>query len=178
VVGGVATISLVCWDGATREAEMRIVGAMLILLGLLLCLSIVGAIVGIPMILIGAVLVAIGGRRKVVITNTVTVANTMPVATRSPVDDAPLRSVRPAERLPPSFSSSTASLPPPSESFDRKRWLSLVRYDDELRTAAETVRPYGQKWEDELAEEYLQINDKAYLSKIVERIVSEAKVQG
>ena len=57
---------------------MRIAGAVLIVLGLLFCLSFFGAIVGIPLILIGLVMVIAGGRRKTVITNVVQVSNNGP----------------------------------------------------------------------------------------------------
>ena len=57
---------------------MRILGAFLIILGLLLCLSIVGAVVGIPMIFIGLIVIVVGGRRKTVITNVVQVSNSIP----------------------------------------------------------------------------------------------------
>ena len=55
---------------------MRVLGGILIVLGLILCLTIIGAFFGIPMILIGIVLVALGGRRKTIIQNVVTVTNT------------------------------------------------------------------------------------------------------
>ena len=51
---------------------MRILGGVLIVLGLLFCLSVIGAIIGIPMIILGIVLAALGGRRTL-ITNVVSV---------------------------------------------------------------------------------------------------------
>ena len=54
---------------------MRIAGVLLIILGLLMSLSIVGAIVGVPLMLIGFVMVIVG-RRKTIITNVVNVSNT------------------------------------------------------------------------------------------------------
>lgn len=57
---------------------MRIAGGILIILGFLISLSIVGAIVGIPMMLIGFVMVAVGGHRKTVITNVVQVSHNAP----------------------------------------------------------------------------------------------------
>jgi hypothetical protein len=54
---------------------MRIVGVILVLIGLVLCLTIIGIFFGIPMILIGIVLIALGGRRKTIIQNVVTVSN-------------------------------------------------------------------------------------------------------
>jgi uncharacterized protein (UPF0335 family) len=53
---------------------MRVLGAILIVLGLLLSLTIFGAFFGIPMILIGIGLMVAGGR-KTVITNVVQVSN-------------------------------------------------------------------------------------------------------
>jgi hypothetical protein len=54
---------------------MRVLGGILIIVGLLFCLTVFGAVIGIPMIIIGIVLLAIGGRRKTVITNVVQVSN-------------------------------------------------------------------------------------------------------
>ena len=68
----------------------------------------------------------------------------------------------------------TPSLAAPVETYDKKKWQTLIRYDDDLRAAAERVRGFGQMWEDDLAEEFLKINDKTYLPKIVERIVGDA----
>lgn len=162
-------------DGAIREDKMRILGTILILVGLLLCFTLVGAIFGIPMMIAGCILVGVGGRRKVVINNTVTVSNAVPAGASPPENYPSVRRDRVVEPPLPRLGSTTASLPPPVDTFDRKRWLSLIRYDEELRSAAETVRVYGSKWEDELAEDYLRINDRTYLPKIVERIVSEAQ---
>ena len=66
-LGGFCTI---CWG-----TSMRIVGAIFILLGFLISLSIIGAVIGIPMMFIGLVMVIFGGRRKTVITNVIQVSN-------------------------------------------------------------------------------------------------------
>lgn len=71
---------------------MRVLGAILLVLGFLLSLSIVGAIVGIPMMLIGLVCLVVGGRRKTVITNVVQVSNVAPPAHGA-------SSARPPDRL-------------------------------------------------------------------------------
>jgi hypothetical protein len=54
---------------------MRIIGVILILIGLVLCFTIIGIFFGVPMILIGIVLIALGGRHKTIIQNVVTVSN-------------------------------------------------------------------------------------------------------
>jgi len=149
---------------------MRILGAILIVLGLLLCLTVIGILVGIPLMLIGAVLVAVGGRRKVVIHNTVSVSNAAGPAPALASDPAaPLRREPAFSQTLPDPQPVLATLPAPAaEAYDKRKWESLVKYDEEIRTAAERIRPFGQKWEDELADAYLRINDKAYLKAIAE----------
>jgi len=75
---------------------MIIFGFFLQFIGFLFCLTVIGAIVGVPLILIGGVVVVFGffGRRKTVIQNVVTVQNVAPAA---------------PERAPPPQSSSEAS---------------------------------------------------------------------
>ena len=56
------------------------------------------------------------------------------------------------------------------------RWNALLRYDDEIRTAAEKLRPFGDSRVNELAEAFFALNeDKRYLPNIVSRITEEAK---
>ena len=54
---------------------MLIFGGILSMLGFLLCLTIIGAVIGIPLIVIGSIFMMMGlfGRRKTIITNIVTV---------------------------------------------------------------------------------------------------------
>lgn len=60
-----------------EEAHMLIgIGVAFIVLGFLFCLTIIGAFIGIPMILLGVVLCVAGAfRRKTIIQNVVTVQN-------------------------------------------------------------------------------------------------------
>jgi hypothetical protein len=46
---------------------MRVLGAMMIILGLLFSITVIGAVIGIPMMLIGLGLVVAGGHRSVVV---------------------------------------------------------------------------------------------------------------
>jgi hypothetical protein len=59
--------------------------------------------------------------------------------------------------------------------YDNDKWAALLRYDDEIRLAAEELRKYGAKYEAILAADYLQINDKSYLTKMAERIATLAR---
>lgn len=59
---------------------MIIFGILLQLIGFLLCFTIIGAVLGIPLIFIGGFMIIFGffGRRKTIIQNVVTVQNTTP----------------------------------------------------------------------------------------------------
>ena len=63
----------------------------------------------------------------------------------------------------------------PQKPYDERKWMALIRFDEEIRAAATTVRAYGQRWEDELARTYLQINDKGSLDQIVRNILGRAQ---
>ncbi len=56
---------------------MLIFGAILIFFGLLLSFTIIGAVIGIPLMILGMIFVGVGysGRRRMIITNVVQVAN-------------------------------------------------------------------------------------------------------
>ena len=155
---------------------MRVTGVILIVFGLLLCLTIVGAFFGVPMFIIGIVLVAMGGR-KTVITNVVTV-QTAP-GSKSDFDmRAGDSGFTPSSARPqPSFPrASIEAIQGPIASYDKSKWQTLVKYDDDLRNAAARVRPFGDVYEDELAEAYLAVNDKTYLESIVKKVVQDAQI--
>jgi hypothetical protein len=48
---------------------LRILGILLVLLGLVFCITIIGATIGVPMIIIGAILALIGKKRAPIVVN-------------------------------------------------------------------------------------------------------------
>jgi predicted membrane protein len=70
---------------------MIIFGFILWLFGVLLCFTVIGAVIGIPLILIGAGMMVFGfiGRRKTVIKNVITIQNTAPVAPERAAQPSP-----------------------------------------------------------------------------------------
>jgi hypothetical protein len=59
------------------------------------------------------------------------------------------------------------------------RWEALVRFDDEIREAAEELIPYGVEWVDQLGQAFFALNeDRSYLPNIVERLRREAQFAG
>ncbi|HET8942660.1 MAG TPA: hypothetical protein VFN13_11815 [Rudaea sp.] len=65
---------------------MIIFGLILQFIGVLFCLTIIGALIGVPLIFIGGLMALFGflGRRKTVIQNIVTVQNAAPVPEATP----------------------------------------------------------------------------------------------
>jgi hypothetical protein len=70
---------------------------------------------------------------------------------------------------------SAQSETPASVSYDKKKWDALVEFDEDIRNAAETVRPYGQEFVDRLADRYLSLNDKSYLPNILTKLAAESE---
>lgn len=73
--------------------------------------------------------------------------------------------------LPPSRSADYAS---PPVAYDSAKFDALMKYDDEIRSAVEEVRPLGERWIAELGREYLLINSKEYLPRIIAKIRDDA----
>jgi hypothetical protein len=167
---------------------MRILGVVFILVGLLLCLTIFGAFVGIPLIIVGCILVVVGGRRKTVITNVINVANTpsgaipaeqmaasinmLPRDSRAGLGYAEGRA--PALVIP-----AAVQVGEPVQSgaaaYDATKWKALVEFDTEIADAAKKLEKYGQSYVDQLAAAYLALNDKEYLSTILQKITARAE---
>jgi hypothetical protein len=58
------------------------------------------------------------------------------------------------------------------------RWNALLRFDDEIRTAAERLRPFGDTWVDKLGQAYFTLNeDRKYLPNIVRELIAEAEAE-
>jgi len=166
---------------------MRVFGALLVAFGFLLCLSIVGAIIGLPMILVGVVCLIAGGRRKTVITNVVNVG--APEHRPQSDDWRPAGPDRVSRRNEPKLIEATpvrfnaarvASDPAPVAAFhpkgyDEAKWAAICEYDEDIQRVATALKPYGQKYVDELARAYLTLNDKQYLPMIIQKIVKLAK---
>jgi hypothetical protein len=159
---------------------MAIFGAILIVVGLFFCLTIVGAVFGIPMILIGIICVVVGMmRRRTVITNVVQVSNVpgqqswapqnQDTSRPEPMFDHPkMITANPVPQKP-------NVRPVTAESYDRAKWDALVSYDDDIARVVDALQPFGQKYVDQLATAYLAINDKDYLAVICQKVVATAK---
>lgn len=70
---------------------------------------------------------------------------------------------------------STQSKVSAAEGYDRQKWATLIEYDEVLRAANAEVGAYGASYSDKLARDFLGLNDKSYLPKIVEKIKADAE---
>jgi hypothetical protein len=171
-----------------RGRAMRIFGGVLFILGFLISLSIVGAIIGVPMMGVGVLLMIFGGgRRKVVINNVISV-NSPPAALPRDAQSEFFDS-RAQGREPLLERANRQALPPPFQRYDREpelrtinpdpydraKWKALVEYDPDISRVVSALSPYGQKYIDQLATAYLSLNDKDYLPMIVQKILATAK---
>jgi hypothetical protein len=170
---------------------MRIFGGLLIASGLLLCLTIFLAPLGIILIIAGIVCVVIGGRQKTVITNVVQVAGTPGDAymqANVPVDegrrsgtrsvDGPLPPPDPRltnDRARPVIDVTPSRPEAPRYGYDRAKWDALVAFDEDIARIEQALAPYGQSYVDQFAAAYLALNDKRYLPAIIEKILASAK---
>lgn len=173
---------------------MRILGVIFILVGLLLCLTIVGAAFGLVFIIVGAILVVAGGRRKTVITNVINVANTpsggvpaeqlaasvnmLPRDARRELDYSSTAERRAPALVVPSEIHVGEQMKASEAAYDATKWKALVEFDAEIAAAAKKIEMYGQRYVDQLAAAYLALNDKQYLATITEKIAARAQQEG
>jgi hypothetical protein len=81
------------------------------------------------------------------------------------------------EGQPPAKRSRAVPETPPS-TIAPTRWAALVEYDDEIRSAAEKLSPYGIEWVERLREAFFALKeDRSYLGNIVERLLNEAELK-
>jgi hypothetical protein len=165
---------------------LRIFGAILIIIGLLVCLTIIGISFGVFLIFIGVLLVVFGGRRRTLITNIVQVSTT-PGTQSLNLEDS--NHVRPALTTDPRLIDVTPQPPhaplsnlgaAPIRStrayqYDRAKWEALVEFDPDIAKVEATLRPLGAKYVDQFATGYLALGEKTYIDNIVQKVLETAR---
>ena len=143
---------------------MRFLGAVLLIGGFLLCVSIAWAAIGFFMMGFGLICLLIAERKN----KRSSVANFPPQA-RSP-------NLEPrAGRVRANHNSDRGGNVGESSSYDEVRWNSLVQSDSDLLRLVAVLTPYGQKYVAELATAYLALSDKRYLPMILKEVVASAR---
>jgi hypothetical protein len=69
---------------------------------------------------------------------------------------------------------SVFSRPGVEQAYDRAQWDGLVEQVDDVKRARDMIAPYGQRYVDQLAVDYLALDDKKQLPALVERITAAA----
>lgn len=60
--------------------------------------------------------------------------------------------------------------------FPAEKWQALVKFDDDIASASEKLRPYGGQWIIELGRAYFALDEnKQYLPSIVRRLTDDAE---
>ena len=57
--------------------------------------------------------------------------------------------------------------------YDRSKWRAVIQNDDAIAAVAEKLRPLGDEWVDEFARNYLTVNDKKQVWRIVQEIIND-----
>jgi len=155
---------------------MRLVGTVLLLVGILLCISVTWAAIGFFAMSFGLICLLIHeneiARSRMPTKSTIFSQEEVPlqpqqtVGIASPAPRPPAIPMKPpATRLFPNLvfhdlsSSDPASTPSPS-SFDQEKWQALCAHDPELAKLVAVLRPFGTKYVDELARAFLFFSEK------------------
>ena len=168
----------------------------------MLCVSIVWAAVGLPMIGFGLVCLLIAERRKkqpiaVVVTRSDPLDRrqeppSLPIEESAPsaklVEVSPGRmkaqqapSAHPASRQPRAPKPALTSRKEPADRRrnepDLEKWSRLVKIDADISRSVEALQPFGRKYVDQLATAHLAFGEKSYLPTIV-KLVADAIKKG
>ena len=143
---------------------MRFLGAVLLVGGFLLCVSIVWAAIGFLMMGFGLICLLVAERK-----NKRSSDGTRPRQALSPNPEPRTRLVSVTR------SSDRRSSVTDFSSYEEVRWNSLVQSDPDLSRLVAVLTPYGQKYVDELATAFMALKDKRYLPMILKEIVASAR---
>jgi hypothetical protein len=159
---------------------MRIAGWLLLIVGTLLCASIVWATIGFLMMGFGLICLLIAEKR----TKRAAPMAKPPGKPREPRFQPVENRPAPAPLPRPGATGAARAAVVAAEiarirhdhaSYDAGKWDALVGSDPDIARLVEVMAPYGRQYVDELATVYLALNDKNYLPDIVDEIVASAR---
>jgi len=149
---------------------MRILGWLLLLGGLLLCVSVLWAAPGFFCMGLGLIFLQIAERKR-----RSAKSAALPYDQSEPqVEQAPIPEVTQA-LIPDEDAGAGRGNVTGLYSYDRQKWRALVSSDADISRLAKALQPYGQKYVDEFAAAYLALNDKDYLPMILRQIIASAR---
>ena len=150
---------------------MRILGWLLLVGGLLLCVSIVWAAPGFFCMGIGLIFLQIAERKR----RRAKSAASPPDRSEPQLEPAAIPEA--ARALVPPNADARAGRDNATglHSYDTQKWRALLGSDGDISRLAKTLEPYGQKYVDEFAAAFLAVNDKEYLPMILRQIIASAR---
>src|SRR5712672_4698636 len=155
---------------------MRIWGWLLLVGGLLLCVSILWAAPGFFCMGLGLIFLQIAERkRRKAKSADWSSDQSEPQAEQAQIPEATWAVVPPETEEDAGAGRENVTGP---YSYDRQEWRALLRSDADILRLAKVLESYGQKYVDEFAAAYLAVNDKDYLPMILQRIVASARRDG
>jgi hypothetical protein len=165
---------------------VRIAGWILLLAGLLLCVSIAWAPLGFLLMGVGlvALQVAEQNRRRVklAVVADAESSDVPPEAVTTPLTEQPVvqREIAPApaRRVTRRFNADRSPFNSDRSLYDREAWRRLVESDDDLAQLTAVLADFGPQYVDELATSYLAAPDKSRLGAIVDGIIARARGAG
>jgi hypothetical protein len=173
---------------------VRIAGWILLLIGFLLCISVVWATLGFLLMGVGLVSLQVPKQNRPRVPHAASAAHLeMPLgAVARPRAEEPVNRREPVLAPAPEVAQ-TADLASPrfdgsalarsvaaisvsaKPSYDKEAWHLLIEQDPDLAQLASVLADYGQPYVDELAMRYLAAPDKSRLGAIVDGIVANAR---
>ena len=151
---------------------MRILGWLLLVGGLLLCVSILWAAPGFFCMGLGLIFLQIAERKRRKAKSAAWSSDqSEPQAEEAQIPEATWAVVPPeTEEDAGAGRENVTGL----HSYDRQEWRALLSSDADISRLAKVLVSYGQKYVDEFAAAYLALNDKDYLPAILRNIVASA----
>ena len=160
---------------------MRIAGWILLVVGLVLCLSVVWAPLGLLMMGVGLVSLQVAEQKQRKARTAVASAN---AGADKPMEESAIP--RPKEptivREPPPIPVAPSGVPelartasPDGYGYDREEWRRLVESDPDLAQLASVLGDYGQQYVDAFARNYLPAPNKSRIAGIVDGIIAKAR---
>ena len=163
-----------------RGRALRIAGWILLVVGLVLCLSVVWAPLGLLMMGVGLVSLQVAEQKQRKARTAVASAN---AGADKPMEESAIprpkepRVFREPAPIPvaPSGVPELAELRAPTYGYDREEWRRLVESDPDLAQLASVLGDYGQQYVDAFARNYLPAPNKSRIAGIVDGIIAKAR---
>jgi hypothetical protein len=151
---------------------MRILGWLLLVGGLLLCVSILWAAPGFFCMGLGLIFLQIAERKRRKAKSAASPFDqSEPQAEQAQIPESTRAVVRPQGEEYAGAGRENVTGP---YSYDRREWRALLSSDADISRLANVLESYGQKYVDEFAAAYLAVNDKEHLPAILQKIVASA----